>query len=239
MARVILVGTGRMGALIRSELEGDAELEVVGAYDVGNAADLDEVAPAADLVIDFSNRSALPHVEAYVRRTGAALVSGTTGFDADDLARLRSLGALAPVVHSGNYSLGVAVLRHLVAQAVAALPDWDVEIVETHHNQKVDAPSGTAAMLRMAVDPEASRDVAYGRQGMTGARPKGQIGMHSLRGGTVAGVHDVHLFGPDEELCLSHRASSRLIFVRGAIAAARRLLGRKPGAYDLDGLMFD
>lgn len=238
MTRTVIVGGGRMGTLIREALASEEGFEVQATYDVDNIAELDEEAPAADLVIDFSNKAALPHVIAYVRRTHAALLSGTTGFTDDELAQIRALGAVSPVIQSGNYSLGVAVLRHVTRLAAESLPGWDVEIVETHHNQKADAPSGTAQMLLAEVDPEGQAPVVYGREGMVGARPKGEIGMHSLRGGTVAGTHEVHFFGTDEELCLTHRASSRQIFVTGAVAAAKRLVAREPGFYTFDQLMF-
>lgn len=229
-----------MGALIRARLEEVGGFEVLGTYDVCNAAELDGAAPAADLAIDFSNKAALPHVVAYVRRTGAALLSGTTGFSPEELAELRELGEKSRVVHSANYSLGVAVLRRVCAEAARALGGWDAEIVETHHNQKADAPSGTAKLLLEAIDPAGEAPVAYGREGMVGARPAGQIGMHSLRGGTVAGTHEVHFFGTDEEVCLTHRATSRQIFVNGAVACAQRLLAQaKPGFYTFDQLMFD
>ena len=227
-----------MGTLVREALDADGGFEVVGVYDVTHADDIDERAPAASLAIDFSNKASLPHVEAYVRRTHAALVSGTTGFDESELGRIRALGEFAPVIHSANYSLGVAVLRRLATEAAEALDGWDVEIVETHHNQKADAPSGTARMLVNAVDPKGECVVTCGREGMVGARPSREIGMHSLRGGTEAGTHELHFFGTDEEVCLTHRATSRKIFVSGAVAAAKRLLAREPGFYTFDELMF-
>lgn len=236
--RVVLVGGGRMGSLIAAELAAQGGFELLGTYDVNNAAELDNDAPTADLAIDFSNKAALPHVLAYVRRTGCALVSGTTGYSDDELASLRELGSKSPVIWSGNYSLGVAVLRHATRLAAQSLPGWDVEIVETHHNKKADAPSGTANMLLAEVDSNRDRPVVYGREGMVGERPAGEIGMHSLRGGTVAGTHEVHFFGTDEEVCLTHRAASRQIFVSGAVAAAKRLLQREPGFYTFDELMF-
>lgn len=236
---VTLIGGGRMGTLIGEALAADGGFAVVGTYEVDTMAALDEEAPAADLAIDFSNAAALPHTLAYVRRTGAALVSGTTGYDDAALEQLAALGEVAPVVWSANYSLGIAALRHATTLVAEALDGWDVEIVETHHNQKADAPSGTAELLRACVDPTGEVPVAHGRQGMVGARPDREIGMHSLRGGTVAGTHEVHFFGQDEEVCLMHRATSRQIFVVGAIAAARRLLGRAPGLYTFDQLMFD
>lgn len=228
-----------MGTLIGHALSADGGFEVMGTYDIDNIDELDENAPAADLVVDFSNKAALSHVVAYVQRTHAALVSGTTGYDAGEQEQIRALGAVAPVIWSGNYSLGVAALRHATQLVAAAVADWDAEIVETHHNQKADAPSGTAEMLRACIDPAGEAPVVYGRQGMVGARSSREIGMHAVRGGTVAGKHEVHFFGPDEELCLTHRATSRQIFVNGAVAAAKKLLGRAPGFYTFDQLMFD
>ena len=238
MRKVVIVGGGRMGSLIASELKKADDLDLLGIYDIDNVDELDGLAPAADVAIDFSAPAALPHVAAYVRRTGAALVSGTTGLDAQGLATISALGEAAPVVHASNYSLGVAVLRKLSALAAEALADWDIEIVETHHNKKVDAPSGTAKALLEAVDPHGAQPVVYGREGIVGARPEREIGMHALRGGTVAGTHEVHFFGADEEVTLTHRATSRIIFVRGAIACARKLMGMAPGFYSFDDVMF-
>ena len=238
MASAIVVGgAGRMGRLVREELSARG-FDVVGSYDVDNIDELDELAPAADVAVDFSAPAALPHVLAYARRTGAALVSGITGLAADQLDELRALGERNRVIWASNYSLGVAALRRATAMVARTLDGWDVEIVETHHNQKADAPSGTARALVAAVDPTGERPVVGGREGMVGARVPGEIGVHAVRGGTVAGTHEVHFFGPDEEVCLTHRATSRQIFVTGAVAAAARLLTREPGFYDFDTLMF-
>lgn len=237
--KVLVCGNGRMGALVRAAVETDGAFELVGQVGIEDVDALDEgsAVPAADLVIDFTNRAMLPHLAAYLRKNPAALVSGTTGLDAADQAVLDELAESMPVMWSANYSLGVAVLRRIVAEAAKALEGFDVEIVETHHNQKVDAPSGTAKLLLSAVDPEGECTVASGRDGMVGARPAREIGMHALRGGTVAGTHEVHFFGPDEEVCLTHRATSRQIFVNGAVAAAKRLAGREPGRYVFEDLM--
>ncbi len=239
LTTVVLIGGGRMGKLIDQALSADGGFLVLGTYDIDNIDQLDEEAPEADLAIDFSNKAALPHTLAYIRRTGAALVSGTTGYNEEERSQLRELGSVATVIWSGNYSLGVAALRHATELVARAVDTWDAEIVETHHNQKADAPSGTAEMLRACIDPDGDQPVVYGRQGMVGARTQREIGMHALRGGTVAGTHEVHFFGPDEELCLTHRATSRQIFVNGAVAAAKRLLGRPNGFYTFDELMFD
>ena len=226
-----------MGRLVREELLARG-FEVVGSYDVDNIGELDETAPAVELVVDFSAPAALPHVAAYVRRCGAALVSGATGYAPEQLDELRSLGEGSRVVWSSNYSLGVAALRHATRLVAEALPGWDVEIVETHHNRKADAPSGTAKALLAEVDPAGARPVVGGREGVVGPRVPGEIGVHAVRGGTVAGTHEVHFFGTDEEVCLTHRAASRQIFVTGAVSAAERLLERPVGYYDFDTLMF-
>ena len=246
--RLAIMGEGRMGSLVRSTAEaarteaGAPVFEVVAqiGFDLSAA----DAAPAADVLVDFSNVATLPAVASYVRRTGAALVSGTTGYDEVQLAKLRALAEVAAVLHSGNYSLGVAALRHATALVARELAGFDVEIVETHHNQKVDAPSGTAKLLLDAV-VDAEKDTGrgeyhatYGRHGMVGARDPHEIGVHSLRGGTVAGVHTVSFFGQDEEVSLTHRATSRQIFVNGALAAARKMAGRPAGWYDFDQVMF-
>lgn len=238
MASAIVVGgAGRMGRLVREELLARG-FEVLGSYDVDNIDELDAAAPAADVAVDFSAPAALPHTLAYARRTGAAVVCGTTGLSESQVDDLRALGEKNRVIWASNYSLGVAALRRATALVAATLVGWDVEIVETHHNQKADAPSGTAKALLAAVDPTGERPVVGGREGMVGARVPGEIGVHAVRGGTVAGTHEVHFFGTDEEVCLTHRATSRQIFVTGAVAAARRLLTRAPGFYDFDTLMF-
>ena len=240
------MGTGRMGSLIKATAESMTDASGEALFDIKAQIgfDTDELttAPAADVIIDFSNACTLPAVAAYVERTGAALVSGTTGYTAEQLEQVKQLGKHAPVMWSGNYSIGVATLRHLVAQATRELPGFDVEICETHHNQKVDAPSGTAKMLLdevIAAEPESDYYAQYGRKGMCGKREPKEIGMHSLRGGTVAGVHTVSFFGTDEEVSLTHRATSRQIFGNGALAATQKLAKREPGFYTFDQVMFE
>ncbi len=237
-----------MGSLIRSTAEamvgqdGSPVFEVVAQ--IGFDLTAAEAVPAADVLIDFSNVVTLPAVAAYVRRTGASLVSGTTGYTDEQMNELRLLAQGSAVLHSGNYSLGIAALRHATALAARELAGFEVEIVETHHNQKVDAPSGTAKLLLDAVvatEAEEGRGQyapVYGREGMVGKRDPHEVGVHSLRGGTVAGVHTVSFFGTDEEVSLTHRATSRQIFVNGALAAARKMTGREPGFYDFDTVMF-
>ena len=249
LLNIAIMGNGRMGSLIRQTAEAMRDADQNPVFNVvaqiGFDLELTQAAPAADVLIDFSNVATLPAVEAYVKRCGCALVSGTTGYSVDEMERLRVLGNDGAVLHSGNYSIGVAALRHLTAQATRELPGFDVEICETHHNQKVDAPSGTANLLLDAVmDAQAAAgrgeySPVFGRFGMCGARDPHEIGMHSLRGGTVAGVHTVSFFGPDEEVTLTHRAGSRQIFVNGALAAALKMATRQHGFYSFDQVMFE
>ena len=161
-----------------------------------------------------------------------------TGLNEAELAVFDDLGRFAPVIHSANYSLGVAVFRRALEDVAGTLADFDIEIVETHHNQKADAPSGTAKLLLDAVDPHHKRTPVYGRHGITGPREKKEIGMHSLRGGTEAGTHTVSFFGPDEVFEITHRAASRQIFVNGALHAARKLYLLPKGRYELQELLF-
>ena len=223
--RIILIGRGKMGTLIRetAAAAGDEIEAVFGRDDLGQLGRLGRV---ADVVMDFSRPEALPEVASYVRRTGTPLLSGTTGYTEAEKGSLFALGSAAPVLWSANYSLGVAVLaRALQVIAPVLGPDFDIEITETHHSQKADAPSGTAKLLLEAVDPQHRLE-------------KDEVGIHALRGGTVAGTHTVHFFGPDEELELTHRAASRQIFVNGALHIARLLPGRPKGVYDLQKILF-
>ena len=215
--RIILIGRGKMGTLIRetAAAAGDEIEAVFGRDDLGQLGRLGRV---ADVVMDFSRPEALPEAEK---------------------GSLFALGSAAPVLWSANYSLGVAVLaRALQVIAPVLGPDFDIEITETHHSQKADAPSGTAKLLLEAVDPQHRLRPVYGREGNCGRREKDEVGIHALRGGTVAGTHTVHFFGPDEELELTHRAASRQIFVNGALHIARLLPGRPKGVYDLQKILF-
>ena len=236
--RIVLVGHGRMGRLIEQTALAAGD-EIAAVADIDNISDLETLGKVGDIVIDFSNPAALPAVAAYVRRTGTALLSGTTGCTAGDMAVFTELGRYAPVMHSANYSVGVAVFRRVLEQISDVLkPDFDIEIVETHHNQKVDAPSGTAKLLLEAVDPDHAYTPVYGRQGNCGRRSPREIGVHALRGGTEAGTHTVSFFGVDEVFEITHRAASRQIFVNGALHMARKLCRMPRGRYDLQDILF-
>ena len=239
MINVLLVGNGRMGKLIQeviSETEGICVADVVD----DTCPEKLQSAPAYDVVMDFSAPASLPGVFDYVKRTGAALVSGTTGYSERELELIKELSEHAAVIHSANYSLGIAVFRRVLSEITPVLKDsFDIEITETHHHGKADAPSGTAKLLLAAVDPGGEYDAVYGRQGNCGARPKKEIGIHALRGGTVAGTHTVSFFGDDEIFEITHTATSRRIFVNGAVKTALAIAGKPPKMYSLEELIFN
>lgn len=235
--KIVLSGYGRMGHMVE-EVAAERGHEIIGRMDIGNLGEWAGL-PAADVVIDFSNPAMQPYVNEYIRRTGAALISGTTGYQAEQMEEMKSLAEYAPVLYSANYSLGIAVFRYLLEQIPEEIRDgFDIEILEKHHNKKVDAPSGTAKMLLAAVDPEHTKKVVSGRDGICGARTSDEIGVMALRGGTVAGEHTVYFFGQDETLEITHRAASRRIFAAGAVHAAEALAGRDQGWYQLDEILF-
>jgi 4-hydroxy-tetrahydrodipicolinate reductase len=252
--RLAVVGaSGRMGrAVVRLAREAGHDVVcAVGTSDVGrDVGELAGIGPIgtcvvdglaaiehvrADVVVDFSSPGGTRALAPVAAAAGSALVSGTTGLDAAAGAAIDHAAAHVAVLWEPNMSVGVHVLSRLVAEASAALPDWDVEIVETHHRAKVDAPSGTALRLadRVTRAREGAAPVVHGRQGKPGARPAGEIGMHALRGGDVVGDHVVHLLGGGERLELAHRATSRDVFAHGALRAAAWLLGKPAGRYSL------
>lgn len=235
--KVILSGHGRMGCMVEDLLKESGD-QVLGVVDIGLFESPDDVPGQPDVLIDFSHPSALDKTLAFAKRTGCPLVLGTTGYTQEQMDKITQTAKCAPIITSSNYSLGVYLLKKAVQSVAPQLMDagFDVEIVETHHNKKADAPSGTAKALLDAVDPGKTRPRVYGREGIIGPRGN-EIGIHALRGGTVAGDHSVFFFGTDETLELKHSASSRRIFAAGAIRAARFMCGKKPGLYTMDDVM--
>lgn len=235
--KLFLSGYGQMGHMVEA-LANERGWEIVGRADV-TAPEVYRTAPKADVCIDFSGVGALPQLAEYVRRTRTPLLSGTTGFTDPDFAVLRELSSLVPVIWTANYSTGITILKRMVREFAPALRDWDKELVELHHHRKVDAPSGTAKQLLQELDPDGSATLVYGRQGLCGARKPEEIGVFSLRGGTVAGEHSVLFFGEDESLELTHKAQSRKVFAAGALRAAQALAEKPAGFYTLEELIFE
>ncbi len=192
----------------------------------------------ADGVLDFTSPDATAHFAMLAAQARIAHVIGTTGLGEADLARLEAAGRHAPLVRSGNMSLGVNLLAALVRRTARSLgAEWDIEIVDTHHRRKVDAPSGTALLLGEAAAEgrgvSLSEAAVRGRDGITGAREPGTIGFAALRGGTVIGEHSVVFAGEGERIELNHRAEDRSLFARGAVKAALWARGRRPGLYSM------
>ncbi len=237
MANIGVIGSrGAMGEALRRVIEASGH-DYAGGVDKGD--DVGKLADVSDVLVDFSAPTALEANLHAAIGAGVPIVIGTTGLEPSHHEAIDNAARAVPVLQTGNTSLGVTLLAHLVHEAAARLgPDWDIEIVEMHHRRKVDAPSGTALLLGEAaaegrgIDLGANRE--SGRDGQTGARERGAIGFAALRGGTVAGEHSVILAGEQERLTLSHSAENREIFARGAVKAADWLKGREPGRYTME-----
>lgn len=255
--RLAVVGaSGRMGRAVVALANADG-VEVVCAVDttdvgrdVGELAGIGAIGTCvvdglaalehaqAEVVVDFSVPTATLSLASVAAAAGSAIVSGTTGLDAEGQGALDRAAKAVPVFWEPNMSAGVHLLARLVEQAAATLSDWDVEIVETHHRAKIDAPSGTA--LRLAETVRSARKAArfvHGRQGTPGPRTNEEVGVHALRGGDVVGDHVVHLLGGGERIELTHRATSRAVFAHGAVRAARWIRGRPPGRYSMNDVL--
>ncbi|UYY57443.1 4-hydroxy-tetrahydrodipicolinate reductase [Sphingomonas sp. S2-65] len=227
---------GRMGQAI-AEVAPELNAPVAGGCDMGG--DADALARKADTLVDFSAPAALEAHLASARAAGTPIMIGTTGLGARHHALIDEAARDIAVLQTGNTSLGIGLLSHLVREAAARLgADWDIEIVEMHHRNKADAPSGTALMLGEAaakgIGTTLSEAGVQGRAGLTGPRANGTIGMASLRGGSVVGDHTVVFATAGERIELIHRADDRAIFARGAVRAALWLAGRAPGRYTMD-----
>lgn len=199
-----------------------------------------DVKEQVDAIIDFSKPDSLDDLLAYATEKGIPAVLATTGYTEEQLAQIDEATKKIAVFRSANMSVGVALIRMLCRKAAEVLgDDFDVEIVEAHHNRKVDAPSGTAVMLYNEIKDAYSepRYAVNGRGGRDCKRQHAEIGMHALRGGTVTGEHEVCFFGASERVKISHSAENRSIFAVGAVRAAAFLQGKKPGLYDMDDML--
>lgn len=228
-----------MGHALVAAIE-EAGLVHAGGVDQGD--DLAALVAVSDVLVDFSSPHGLEATLDNCVAQGKPIVIGTTGLEERHHYLIDDASGEIAVLQTGNTSLGVTMLAALVRDAASRLgPEWDIEIVEMHHNKKVDAPSGTALLLGEAAAKGRQVDLAAqserGRDGITGARQEGAIGFASLRGGTVAGDHSVIFAGNEESITLSHRAENRAIFARGAVKAAVWLALQKPGRYTMSDLL--
>ena len=237
MTRIGIIGSaGRMGAALVAAIAA-AAAEHAGGIDQGG--DLAALAAQCDVLVDFSSPAALEGNLDAAMAAGVPIVVGTTGLAERHHWLCDAAAERLAVLQTGNTSLGVTLLAHLVREAASRLgADWDIEISETHHRMKVDAPSGTALLLGQAAAKgrgiELAEHSARGRDGITGARTAGDIGFAALRGGSVAGDHTVLFLGDDERLTLSHAAENRSIFAKGAVRAGLWLHGKGAGRYTME-----
>lgn len=242
---VAVLGSGAMGNVLAQMIEEKDGFELAGVVEPLEGQTLEALhedvnadgAGSIDVVIDFSHPANLEMLCEYCEAHGCPAVIATTGLDAEHLAKIDALAAKVPVVFSANYSLGINVMKRVIAEITPILEDnFDIEIVEMHHNKKLDAPSGTAKMLLAAADGENKYEHIYGREGM---RKRGhEIGIHTLRGGTVAGEHTVIYAGEDEIIEVKHRAGSKKIFAAGALKAAAFAKNAEVGYYTMEDVLF-
>lgn len=242
MIKIIIAGyKGRTGqALVTCAARMPQQIEVVGK--IGRGDDISSVIGKADAVIDFSEHKTTSHFAEVCAKHGKALVIGTTGHSEVEKSQILNLKSQIPIVWASNYSTGVNALFYITRKAAEILgPDFDAEIMEMHHRMKKDAPSGTAASLAEIIaqvrDQQISQIARYGRQGITGERPRSEIGIHALRGGDVVGENSVIFAANGERLEMTHRASSRETFANGALRAAVWLVGKPAGLYDMQDVL--
>ena len=249
MTRIILTGAcGKMGRVIQNVVENRDNCEIVAGVDkfCDSSApfpvyqQLSEVKEEADVIIDFSNPSLLDELLEYAINKNTALVIATTGYDECQKKKISDASKKCAVFFTYNMSIGINLLANLAKKAVSVLGnDFDIEIIEQHHNQKIDAPSGTALMLADAISEELESPVKYeyDRHSKREKRTKDEIGIHSIRGGTIVGEHSILFAGRDENITLSHSARSKEVFAVGAVNAALFMKGKAPGMYDMGELV--
>jgi len=245
--RIILCGyAGHMGREVRSCAERSPSCTIVAGVDpMADGTDplcfssFDSCTADADVLIDFSHHSLTEPMLSWAEERNLPVVLATTGQTEQEHARIRQAAARIPIFLAANYSLGIATLTDLVKRAVALYPDGEIEIVEQHHDRKVDAPSGTALALFDAVKQVRSDAVANtGRSGMAKRTPQ-EVGIHAIRMGNIVGVHEVMIGTQNERITLKHEAFSRGVFAEGSLKAAAFLIGKAPGLYDMKDLLKD
>ena len=248
MTKVILSGSGgRMGAFVADGIEKENEMQIVAGVDKFNNGqkfpvfkNFSEVTANADVIIDFSNPALLEGLLEFAISKKIPVVLATTGYSDEEISKIKEASKQIPVFFTFNMSLGVNLICSLAKKAAAVLGNgFDVEIIEKHHNQKLDAPSGTAIMLANAVNSvfEDKMNYEYDRHSKRQKRSQNEIGIHSVRGGSIVGEHEVIFAGKDEVVSVSHSAFSREVFAVGAIRAAKFLIGKDNGIYDMNDIM--
>lgn len=251
MTRIVLCGCcGKMGKFISSVVDSKDDMEIVAGVDLFGEQysyfpvfkSFGDVKCECDVIIDFSNPDNLDSLLKFALDNNTPSVICTTGFSDDDVTKINNSSKKVPIFFSFNMSLGVNLLTGLCQKAAKVLgDDFDIEIIEKHHNMKKDAPSGTAIMLADAINGvfDGNKVYEYDRHSKRAARNNKEIGIHSIRGGTIVGEHEVMFCGRDEIISLKHSAASREVFAVGAVNAAKYLINQKPGLYNMNDIISD
>ena len=249
MINVMLNGcNGNMGKVISSIVEADNDIKIVCGVDINTSKCFDyevysnplDFKGKADVIIDFSHPSALDAIINYAISSKTPIIVATTGLSKEQIELVKNTASVIPVFYSANMSIGVNLLIDLARKATKLLSDkFDIEIIEKHHNQKIDAPSGTALAIADAINEEveSSYEYVYDRHSVRKKRTKNEIGIHAVRGGTIVGEHDVIFAGNNEVVTLSHLATSKEMFAEGAVKAAKYLANKEAGLYNMDSLI--
>lgn len=250
MLKIIICGAGgAMGKAVADIAAQQGDIQIVAGIDAFSAPsgvsfplykNFSECGAACDVVIDFSSPKALNDISGYLGRTGCAAVLAATGYSADEIADIEKLSLSRAIFRSANLSMGVNLILNLCKKAAAFLGEgYDIEIVEKHHNKKVDAPSGTALLLADGITAATGRqkDYVFGRSGNDSMRKSGEIGIHAIRGGSIAGEHEVSFIGSSETVTISHSAANKGVFAVGALRAARFIKDKPAGLYNMDDLI--
>lgn len=234
MIKAAILGAGAMGNVLAQTIKEQDDISVAAMVEPRNG---EKLAGDADVVIDFSNPDNLEMLVEFCEAAACPAVIATTGFTAQQQERIQALSQKVPVVFAANFSLGITIMRRMLAEIAPVLEDsFDMEVIEKHHNKKLDSPSGTAKMLVAALNSRGDYEEVHGREGN---RKRGkEIGIHAVRGGTIAGEHDVIFAGEDEILEIKHTAGSKKIFAAGAVKAARFAQNAEPGLYDMEDVLF-
>lgn len=234
---VAILGAGAMGKVLSGTIEEQQDMSLAGIIEPRNGEKLHDIEGQVDAVIDFSNPNNLEMLMDYCIARSCPAVIATTGFTLEQQQMIVDMAQQVPVVFAANFSLGITVMKRVLEEITPILEDtFDIEVIEKHHNKKLDSPSGTAKMLVGALNGQGTYEEVHGREGN---RKRGkEIGIHAVRGGTIAGEHDVIFAGDDEILEIKHTAGSKKIFAAGAVKAAAFTQTAGPGLYNMEDVLF-
>ncbi len=248
MIKVLINGcNGRMGQVLVSEIENFDNLLLIGGFDINDRglntfpvySNIYDIDKKPDVIVDFSVPMSTLNILEYAKKNKIAMVIATTGFDEDQLAELKQASNLIPIFQSYNMSFDICLMKKIVSEVAKYLCGADIEIIETHHNSKIDAPSGTALSLANSINEALGNRMhyVYNRHDTSKKRQKNEIGISSIRGGNIIGEHSVQFFSPHETFEIKHTSYSRNVFAEGALKACEFIVGKKAGLYGMEDIM--